>query len=589
MATNFDLPLPQGTGDACPPRRRRRGAVRFATALLCTAASFLLPLTSTAQLCESAPTDPISWWPAEGDAVDAAGPNHGTLEDGTTFRAGVVGQAFDFDGVDDFIEVPDSASLHVQELTIAGWIALEGTPTESQFPMRKLLSDDGAWGSFSWNRHKDDRIAFTVQNKTVDRRQFPAWVTPTPIPQDGFHHVAFTWKASSFDGSDGRLFVDGVEVTPEFRPHLNGYTPGFSIQYSNLPLLMGTKLNAPNFDTEFFDGQLDEVRIFDRVLSSAEILALFEAEGEVACADSDGDGVPDGQDICSGGDDSVDTDLDTVPDFCDACPVDFYNDSDGDGSCDSIDLCLGDDATGDGDADGLCDDSDPCVGASNGDVDGDGICDEGDVCHGDDASGNSDGDAICDDLDACEGDDATGDTDLDLFCDDIDVCPLDAENDADGDAVCESDDNCPLVANDNQSDLDADGVGDVCDADPDGDGVTDPSDNCPLDANADQTDTDGDGMGDVCDDDIDGDGVLDAIDACVPTPTGDVVGADGCSIEEIVPCDHPATGGKWKNHGAYVRRVAHTAESFVTLGLITEADKDVLVSTAGESSCGTKK
>jgi glucose/arabinose dehydrogenase len=304
--------------------------------------------------------------------------------------------------------------------------------------------------------------------------------------------------------------------------------------------------------------------------------------------DSDGDGVPDAEDLCPGGDDNIDTDVDGVPDSCDACPLDFFNDSDGDSVCDSDDLCLGDDLSGDSDADGLCDDSDPCIGASNSDSDGDGVCNEGDLCFGDDASGNTDGDGVCDDLDACEGDDASGDTDLDLFCDDVDVCPLDPENDAEGDGICESDDNCPLVANSGQSDLDENGVGDACDPDIDGDGVPNGDDNCEFDVNVNQTDTDGDGAGDACDDDLDGDGVLDEGDACVPSPVGEVVDATGCAISELCPCEHPLGGDRWKNHGAYVSCVAHASEDLMEAGLITEAEKDTLVSTAAESTCGHK-
>ncbi len=79
--------------------------------------------------------------------------------------------------------------------------------------------------------------------------------------------------------------------------------------------------------------------------------------------------------------------------------------------------------------------------------------------------------------------------------------------DTDGDGVIQTQDNCPAIANADQSDLDVDGVGDVCDPDMDGDLVDNDIDNCPTVTNADQSDIDGDSFGDSCDSDMDGDGL----------------------------------------------------------------------------------
>lgn len=72
-------------------------------------------------------------------------------------------------------------------------------------------------------------------------------------------------------------------------------------------------------------------------------------------------------------------------------------------------------------------------------------------------------------------------------------------DDKDEDGIPTLLDNCPLVANPEQSDSNANGVGDLCD-DTDYDGVINSEDNCPHDANSNQSDVDGDGIGDVCDD-----------------------------------------------------------------------------------------
>lgn len=266
-------------------------------------------------------------------------------------------------------------------------------------------------------------------------------------------------------------------------------------------------------------------------------------------------------DICPGGDDNVDTDFDGVPDFCDACPLDADNDADEDTICGDWDNCP------------------LAVNTDQVDTDGDGV---GDACNeGDD----NDGDEWNNELDNCPdtSNSSQTDSDLDGMGDACDSCPLDADNDADFDGVCGDEDNCLTIANSSQIDNDKDNLGDACDTDDDNDNVPDADDNCQYDVNADQSDLDEDGAGDLCDNDDDNDGVIDADDQCLVV-TDEVVNDDGCSISSLSPCSN-----SWKNHGAYVRSLAHTSEDFVAEGLITEAEKDFIVSEAANSECGHKK
>jgi hypothetical protein len=74
------------------------------------------------------------------------------------------------------------------------------------------------------------------------------------------------------------------------------------------------------------------------------------------------------------------------------------------------------------------------------------------------------------------------------------LSPSDQDNDGIADAL----DNCIDVFNPDQTDTDADALGDACDTDDDNDGVIDGVDNCPFIANPIQQDGNGDGIGDVC-------------------------------------------------------------------------------------------
>ena len=74
--------------------------------------------------CAPPPSGLVNWWPGDGNANDIAGSNNGTLQNGVTFAPGKVGSAFNFDGVDDFVNVPDTASLDAitSAITFEAWV-----------------------------------------------------------------------------------------------------------------------------------------------------------------------------------------------------------------------------------------------------------------------------------------------------------------------------------------------------------------------------------------------------------------------------------------------------------------------------------
>lgn len=263
-----------------------------------------------------------------------------------------------------------------------------------------------------------------------------------------------------------------------------------------------------------------------------------DTQGDACDTDDDNDGLSDVQEIMLGSDpNNADSDGDGHEDGGDNCPVDAsddFTDTDNDGRGDICDT--------DDDADGLSDVVEAELGTNPLDNDTD---DDNDLDGVDNCKIDANSDQLNTDADS-EGDVCDVDDDNDGRLDGEDAFPLDPDeqDDNDLDQVGNASDNCIDTANTDQSNVDHDTEGDVCDYDADNDGLgyddeialgtdpldtdtdndgdLDPQDNCPIASNANQLDTDLDGFGDACDDDDDNDGALDVDDAFPLNPNESV-------------------------------------------------------------------
>ena len=321
-----------------------------------------------------AATSLVSHWPGDGDAKDAADGNDGTLVGNTTFAPGQVGQAFSFDGAGDLVNIPDDPSLDITgSMTISAWFRTSAQNSVAQIILTKL-DNNVAPSSYQihilGNNHQCSAafkerckgavaVAFwDVPGKRISVNSggfIPDEASgPTRYDDGEFHHVA-----GVFDVTTGaaRLYIDGVFIGG----NTNASMIGTGIGTNNLPLTIGGRNNAGGAPSFYFDGLIDEVYIFDRALSLAEVI---DVKDNGYTADSDGDGEPDSTDNC--------------PDDANPGQEDF----DGDG--------LGDVCDPDDDNDGVLDTTDNCQFVANPgqeNNDGDAL---GDACDPDDNSGSDD-------------------------------------------------------------------------------------------------------------------------------------------------------------------------------------------------------
>ena len=220
-----------------------------------------MSLTASAALgdtCGAAPSDLVGCWPGDGDANDLAGASHGVLLNGTTFAPGQVGQAFSFDGDDDFVSIPDSADLKPPSITVAAWINI--SQSGQSIAVNKYGGSYNGWILYNneFDLHRTGGVVVGAQD-------------PSPTPLNTWFHLVGT-----FDGLTLRLYRDGVEVKSRSWPAGGGYTP------TSTPMRIG----RPSwFAGPSFPGLVDEVQLYDRALSPSEVAQVYAAGTPASPAD----------------------------------------------------------------------------------------------------------------------------------------------------------------------------------------------------------------------------------------------------------------------------------------------------------------
>ena len=217
------------------------------------------------------PPGMVSWWPGDGNADDIWDGNDGTLTG--DFAQGMVGQAFSFDGTGDFVLVPDSGNLN-----ITGDVTVDLWAKKTVFDDRvAVLVDKGAiaTGTVETADAPGAYFLFLVRPSSGGNvgagfqradGSFALLIGP-PLSDSNFHHYAYVRS-----GNTHKLFVDGIMVA-------SGDFIGSPGDTSGLPLVIGASRNdpAPTGFTGHFGGIIDEVEIFNRALTDAEIQAIYNA------------------------------------------------------------------------------------------------------------------------------------------------------------------------------------------------------------------------------------------------------------------------------------------------------------------------
>jgi len=204
----------------------------------------------------------------EGSARDTSGSgHHGTEEGGLTYVAGKIGKAAGFDGKNDGIRIADDRELEFGKgaLTVSAWIY----PKVRSRMMAILdhMVDTGCRKNTNERsfllRIRDNRINL-IMNGKGELKYNHQYKSRKPIKTNQWHFITV-----SFDGTSMNIYHNLKKVI-EAR-----YTGG--LFDSSAPWYIGAR-HCRQKDPQWFHGKIDNIRIYNRALSIAEIQDLY-AEG----------------------------------------------------------------------------------------------------------------------------------------------------------------------------------------------------------------------------------------------------------------------------------------------------------------------
>jgi len=191
-----------------------------------------------------------TYYKYDGDATDSVGSNDGTVVGATQTSSGFINQAYDFDGTDDYIQSANAFSPSAY--TVSFWFKADSTTNPMQ-----LIDNTGTdandgfkiylYNSALYYRHYDG----TGTNKDTDT---------SFSDTSSWHFVTTTWSGTSME-----LFLDGTSVDTQTAVGMDATNR----------MRIGTRpLAVPS---QFFDGKIDEIGLWERVLTGTEITELYNA------------------------------------------------------------------------------------------------------------------------------------------------------------------------------------------------------------------------------------------------------------------------------------------------------------------------
>lgn len=225
----------------------------------------------------------VAYYPFNGNANDASGNgNNGTVKGATltSDRFGSVNSAYYFDGVNDFIEVPNSNSLNItqNQLTISYWINWQNSTTYCNY---FGISKGGYDVHAGYELYVRGSCPGETENGFMGMSIGNSSSGALSVTNANSYRNTWVHLVGVLDNKTVTLYINGQKATSYYENTTSvPMNPGSSSAYA---LLIGTRTPG-NANVGWLSGTMDDIRIYNRALSDSEIQQLYTGS---TCSQSD--------------------------------------------------------------------------------------------------------------------------------------------------------------------------------------------------------------------------------------------------------------------------------------------------------------
>ncbi len=202
----------------------------------------------------------VGRWSCEGNFKDSSGQgNNGTQIGGVKITSGAKGRACSFDGVNDYVNVTSASALNAANLTISAWVkvnAFSGGAGGGGIVTKRIWSNTDGYMLYLRSTRMDLSYSNASDYTWTDFTYNAAFNT------NKWYHLAAT-----VNRTDVVFYINGQEV--QRNVSIGTVTNGL---YPTEPLRIGVGYSL----NHYFNGTIDEVRIYNRSLSATEVNALYD-------------------------------------------------------------------------------------------------------------------------------------------------------------------------------------------------------------------------------------------------------------------------------------------------------------------------